>query len=413
MEFGRLLQRCGVIHHVCNEHSFQDTPNYYYRLQPFHQPHVLNSFQCQHQVFLGLPSHVHENPSFESDEDTTHNDPHLFTVTGALKLLNKLQKLVADIEVRATGRDGIDFLQTKNYHDAAFVELEEGSCRLQCMDGISLACTMSDAEKTVFGIHLYNVMVRHANIKLGVPTTASQRRAFFTGVNYKVANQILSLDDVEHGILRANTRHPYHLKPQFIGEDPRRAWAVSELDPRIHFTLYCGANSCPPINNYTVENLNSELQLAAEAFCLDDHNVVVNPETNTLTLSMIFKWYKSDFGCAASKNLPKVVLGYLPEGSDKHKALALMIRASKDSRPSREGIKVKFMPYDWAPQAAPGKFVKFSSAALKTTETSIKAPFSKRAMASLTHGRQPLNRRNKQRADPAREEDHRSRRERK
>ena len=119
-------------------------------------------------------------------------------------------------------------------------------------------------------------MVRHAYIKIGIPVKANQRGSFFTGVCYSVANQILSLDDVEHGIIRSNTRHPYHLHKQFVGDDPRRAWAVSKLDPRIHFTLFCGANSCPPINSYTVEDLENELQLAAEAFCQEDSNVLLD-----------------------------------------------------------------------------------------------------------------------------------------
>ncbi|CAB9521795.1 Glutaredoxin 3 [Seminavis robusta] len=433
--FGNLLMRCGIMHHVANHHQYVDTKDYYYRLQPFHQPYLLNSFLSQQQVSLSLTSHMKESSTFRPEEDTSSSGPNtVLSASGALKLLTNLQRLLSDIETRATGRDGIDFLATKDYSDPAFIQLEEGSCRLQCMDGICLASTMTDAEKTVFGIHLYNTMVRHAQIKVGLPTTASQRRAFFTGVKYKVANQILSLDDVEHGFLRANTRHPYHVKQQFLGDDARRAWTTKKLDPRIHFTLWCGAKSCPQLNEFSVENLDEQLQLASESFCLDDNNVVVDENTNTLTLSMIFKWYKSDFGCASSKDLPEVVLGYLPEGSEKHAALSAMIIQSKTpgsyspgqrrftrgmprssspdmrskppdnretwggkstSQRTGDGVKVKFIPYDWAPQAAPGKFATFTRSNLKTTETSLRAPFSKRAIAGLTMGGMPSNFRNK------------------
>lgn len=391
--FGRLLQQYGILHHVCDDHDFKDTGSYYYRLQPFHQPHVLNSFQSLQQVLEHLPEEQRLPKSFYSpatvmekrDTATIPNKHPVVTPAGALELLVKLQKLLSSIEERATGRDGVDFLAAKNYDDLDYQQLEEGSCQLQCMDIIALASTMSDNEKMVFGIHLYNIMLRHAFIKVGIPVKPSERGSFFTGVCYNVANQILSLDDVEHGMIRANTRHPYHVKAQFVGDDPRRAWAVSKLDPRIHFTLFCGANSCPPINSYTVENLDAELQLAAEAFCLEDDNVIVEEETRTIHLSMIFYWYRSDFHCASNRELPGAVLEYLPKGGDKFVSLSRMIHRKSGSSNSlarltgntTKDIKVKFLPYDWGSKAAPGKCLEFHSGLLQNTKRSLLAPFSK------------------------------------
>lgn len=394
VEFGRLLQHYGILHHVCDEHVFHDKGVYFYRLQPFHQPHVLNSFQSLQQVLEHLPEEQRLPSTFWSPSTQVAgkketamlpNKNPVLTPQGSLQLLTKLQKLLSSIEGRATGRDGIDFLSTKNYADPEYQMLEEGSCQLQCMDTIALASTMSDAEKTVFGIHLYNIMVRHAYIKVGVPVKASERGAFFTGVCYNVANQILSLDDVEHGILRANTRHPYHVKSQFVGDDPRRAWAVKKLDPRLHFTLFCGANSCPPINSYTIENLQDELQLAAEAFCLEDDNVLVDENTHTLHLSMLFYWYRADFDCSSNRELPEAVLDYLPRGSPKYRNLARMVHRSASSSnslfnltgSSSKDIKVKFFPYDWGSKTAPGKCLEFHSGLLHNAKRSFRAPFSK------------------------------------
>lgn len=337
-----------------------------------------------------------------TEAETDHSDgtsPIVLTPAGALELLTKLQKLLSNIESRNTGRDGIDFINCKNYDDPDFLSLEEESCLLQCMDPVALASTMTDAEKMVFGIHLYNVMVRHAYIKVGIPIKANQRGSFFTGVCYNVANQILSLDDVEHGMIRANIRHPYHLHKQFVGDDLRRAWAVSKLDPRIHFTLFCGANSCPPINSYTVETLESELQLATEAFCQEDANVLIDAENNTLHLSMIFKWYRSDFGVSKDRDLAAKILNYLPKRGDKYKALSQMFHKksgsfkglfrstskdrvggrSKSPIRGRGDIKIKFLPYDWGSKSAPGKCLEFKSGALKNKAVSLRAPFSKTA----------------------------------
>ena len=65
-------------------------------------------------------------------------------------------------------------------------------------------------------------------------------------------------------------------------------------DPRIHFALNCGAVSCPPIAVYSGEDLDSQLDDATKGFLED--NTTVNTEDNSISLSMLFKWYKEDFG---------------------------------------------------------------------------------------------------------------------
>ena len=102
-----------------------------------------------------------------------------------------------------------------------------------------------------------------------------------------IGGTLFSPDDIEHGVLRANTRHPYATPPGQQTFWPRNAgWVMEEetegdkegekewrenegtegkerekgqerggrealslpaLDPRIHFVLNCGAASCPPI----------------------------------------------------------------------------------------------------------------------------------------------------------------------
>lgn len=47
-EFGRMLHHYNVIWHVCNDHDFQDHPGLFFRLQCYHTPHILNSYQIWH-----------------------------------------------------------------------------------------------------------------------------------------------------------------------------------------------------------------------------------------------------------------------------------------------------------------------------------------------------------------------------
>jgi hypothetical protein len=58
-----------------------------------------------------------------------------------------------------------------------------------------------------------------------------------------------SLDDIEHGCLRANQPHPGTGARTFEAGDPRLAAiggaaALPAADARVHFALVCGARSC-------------------------------------------------------------------------------------------------------------------------------------------------------------------------
>lgn len=108
------------------------------------------------------------------------------------------------------------------------------------------------------------------------PASSLARTRFYSLTAYRVAGQTLSLDDLEHGLLRHNRASPNPLRwgfwsPQhFVGlkdvdDDPRAAWAVP-LDSRIHFALNCGARSCPAIRYYEAEGLDEALDGAAAAF---------------------------------------------------------------------------------------------------------------------------------------------------
>ena len=73
-------------------------------------------------------------------------------------------------------------------------------------------------------------------------------------VSYKVAGVQMSLDDIEHGLLRVRPGY-------FEGEDEelQRKLRMPSLDARIHMALNCGARSCPAIAVYSGEQLSSSL----------------------------------------------------------------------------------------------------------------------------------------------------------
>jgi hypothetical protein len=66
-------------------------------------------------------------------------------------------------------------------------------------------------------------------------------------------------------------------------------------EPRIHFAIVCASISCPKLRNeaYVPEKLNAQLNDQAKNFINDPSKNIIT--ANSLKLSQIFNWFKSDF----------------------------------------------------------------------------------------------------------------------
>lgn len=188
--------------------------------------------------------------------------------------------------------------------------------------------------KLSFWINIYNAAVIHGVIELGLTHSVKEVSNFFDRVSYEIGGFLFSLKDMEHGILRGNQRPPYRLFKPFGKKDRRKDFAVHPMDPRIHFALVCGSASCPPISFYQADQIDFQLQLAAESF-INSPKVQILPGEKLLLLSMIFKWYKKDFG-GSDQALVDTILRFLDEGEKKN--------FLKDVR---DQIRIKYQPYDW------------------------------------------------------------------
>jgi hypothetical protein len=186
------------------------------------------------------------------------------------------------------------------------------SYNLKTMD---LSMLKSREEKIAFWINLYNVIVIHGVIALGIKDSVQEVWNFFRRVYYQIGKHNSNPDDIEHGVLRGNNHPPYSLFRRFRSGDPRLNFVVEPLDPRLHFTLVCGSASCPFIDVYTPENLEEELTMAAGAF-LNAGGVVIEPERHRVLLSRLFKWYARDFGANQAERL-QFILPYLDRQPDR------------------------------------------------------------------------------------------------
>jgi hypothetical protein len=205
------------------------------------------------------------------------------------------------------------------------------SNNLKTMDLTALA---SREEKIAFWINLYNVIVIHGVIALGLRDSVKEVWNFFRRVCYQIGEHFFSPDDIEHGILRGNHRPPYAFFRVFSQGDLRLRYRVEPLDPRIHFTLVCGSSSCPFIDVYTPENLEEELSIAAAAF-LNGGGMVIDRERHRVSLSRIFKWYGRDFGCSQVE-LFRFIAPYLNRDEDR-----------RFIEKNAATLKVAYQYYDW------------------------------------------------------------------
>lgn len=147
-----------------------------------------------------------------------------------------------------------------------------------------------DNKKKAFWINVYNAyyQILRKEKNIDKPDIYKKKLLSITG-------KLLSLDDVEHGILR-RYRYKYSfgffanlLTSKFIKKN-----AVDRLDYRIHFALNCGAKSCPPIAFYNSKNINGQLDMATQAF-LEGESEFNDLEKMVYTTTL-FKWFYADFG---------------------------------------------------------------------------------------------------------------------
>ena len=218
--------------------------------------------------------------------------------------------------------------------DSAFIEFEEATCEFQKVD----LGSMDENTRTAFCINLYNMMIKHAFVKKGVPRSIMSRMSFFDKIKYNIGGHLFSFTEIEDGILRGNRRQPYSFRKPFGSSDPRRKFALSERDPRIHFALNCGANSCPPVKKFTATALDEELQIVAMAFCEDPANIRFGPD-DTLFISKIFNWYEADFGDTKQARL-LLIASWMRGERQKHM-----------QNLARRGAIMRRLSYDWSTDA--------------------------------------------------------------
>jgi len=144
--------------------------------------------------------------------------------------------------------------------------------------------TYSRAEQKAYWINLYNaltvqVVLEHYPVRsirdIGISPGLFSRGPWDAKL-LKIEGQSVSLNDIEHRILRPIWR-----------------------DPRVHYALNCASLGCPNLlpEAYTVFNMEPQLEQAARDYV--NHPRGVRFEHGRLIVSSLYVWYEEDFGGSA------------------------------------------------------------------------------------------------------------------
>jgi hypothetical protein len=211
------------------------------------------------------------------------------------------------------GNDGVARVAYGAVDDEIRRSLAEYIDRLQAVPVDGLA----RGEQLAFWLNLYNALtvkvvldhypvrsIRDIDISPGLFADGPWDRKLVT-----IAGEALTLNDIEHRILRPIWR-----------------------DPRLHYAVNCASLGCPnlPPVAFTAANVDAMLEAAARAYV--NHRRGARLEGGRLIVSKIYSWFQEDFGRSEAG-----VVAHLVRYADS--ALAESLRG-------RRGIDD--YEYDWA-----------------------------------------------------------------
>lgn len=174
--------------------------------------------------------------------------------------------------------------------------------------------TLPAGEQFAFYANAYNawtlklILSRYPNLR-SIKDLGSLFKSPWKKKIARIDGQLLTLDQIEHDILRKRFR-----------------------DPRVHFAVNCASKGCPPLQAepFTGSRLNDQLDRAARQFI--NNSRFNRLEGDTLRVSRIFDWFSKDFN--------DDVIGYFLNYA--HGPLRERLVKNKGR------IRIKYLDYDWS-----------------------------------------------------------------
>ena len=154
----------------------------------------------------------------------------------------------------------------------------------------------AEDDRLAYWINAYNAFTLHA-ILAEYPISSVWRARdgqFFQRRRHVAGGRAVSLDDIEHEILRGRF-----------------------AEPRIHFAINCGSNGCPPMrpSAYEGAGIRDTLRAATRRFLASEWNCRLDAGARRVHVSRIFKMYAEDFAgpCNSTAEYRRGVLRFVAE----------------------------------------------------------------------------------------------------
>lgn len=213
-----------------------------------------------------------------------------------------LQKYVSD--------GSVDYIQWKRNDFDKFEQYING------LNDVSLSRYGKD-EKMAFWIDAYNALTIYAVLRripdnrLAGVFSVQMVPGFFDAIEYRVAGENITLNEIENIKLRGAFK-----------------------DPRIHFVIVCASRSCPKIQDkiFTANKLEERLEEAARLFIRDKKRNRIDRQRGVAHLSQIFSWFSDDF-IEHSGSIKEFIGRYLSP-ADREYII-------------KDAVKIKYSYYNW------------------------------------------------------------------
>jgi len=187
-------------------------------------------------------------------------------------------------------------------------------------------------QRLAFWINAYNVLtlraivdhypIRSSTFTLQPRNSIRQIAGVWTTLKWQAAGRTLTLDDIEHSILR----------PEF-------------KEPRVHFATNCASVGCPPLGAepYRAATLDAQLDAAARRYLSSERGLTI--DGHTIRVTKILEWYGEDF-----------VARFAPDAAGKPDRIERAIRGvvARFGPPPAVDLarnpstKIRFLDYDWS-----------------------------------------------------------------
>lgn len=227
-----------------------------------------------------------------------------------------------------------------------FENAEQRRTFLDCAAKLKVASVydLDEASRLTFYLNVYHIMICHAFLVLGPPDSSLKWISYFNNIAYQVGDDIFSLTELEHSIIRAKMSFPTQFLSRFVIPKSEYKTTLTRADYRINFALNCGSVSNPPnILIYNVETLNEQLNEASRLYLASVTHRRNGSGDLEIKLPKICQWFADDFGSTRESLLNKIER-FLPD--DVRKQLA-GCRLPPDDRIDMSSCTIRYSTFNF------------------------------------------------------------------